>query len=55
MLFGNMTLLIILVAGIICSIIGFGFRDRNPGLALLGIGFLCVLFALVNKAFDIFN
>ena len=55
MLLNNTGLMLVFVAGIILTIIGFGFRDRNPGLALLGVGFLAVLFAFVNKAYDIFG
>lgn len=55
MLLTNTGLIIVFVAGVIFSIIGFGFRDRNPGLALLGLGFLAVLFAFINKAYDIFG
>ncbi len=55
MLLNNTGLMIVFVAGIICAIIGFGLRDRNPGLALLGVGFLAVLFAFINKAYDIFG
>lgn len=55
MLFGNMTLLVIFVFGVILSIIGFGLRDHNPGIVLLGIGFLAVLFALINKAIEVFG
>lgn len=52
MFFGNTTLLVIFVLGIIFSLIGFGLRDRNPGIMLMGIGFLAALFAIVNKAID---
>ncbi|MGE4369315.1 MAG: hypothetical protein AB7E12_06520 [Burkholderiaceae bacterium] len=51
----NDTLLIIFVLGIILAIVGFGFRDRNPGLILLGIGFLITLFVVVQKAADVFG
>ncbi len=37
MFFGNMWPLAIAVVGIILCFIGFGLRDRNPGLVLMGI------------------
>lgn len=55
MFFGNITLLVIFVAGIILLLIGYGFRDRNPGLILLGTGFLATLFVLIKKAIDLFS
>lgn len=55
MFFGNMTLLVIFVLGIIFTFIGLGLRDRNPGMVLMGIGFLAVLFAVINKAVEIFG
>ncbi len=55
MFFGNMWLLAIAVAGVILALIGFGMRDRNPGMVLIGIGFLAVLFAVIKKAIDLFG
>jgi hypothetical protein len=55
MLFGDTTLLVILVLGVIAMLIGFGLRDRNPGMLLLGVGFLAVLLALIQKAVDTFG
>ncbi|NYT61883.1 hypothetical protein H0A66_06050 [Alcaligenaceae bacterium] len=55
MFFGNTTLLVIFVLGIIFSFIGFGLRDHNPGMVFMGIGFLAVLFAAINKAIEVFG
>lgn len=51
----NTTLLISFVIGVILTLIGFGFRDRNPGVILMGIGFLAVLYAAVTKALQTFG
>ncbi|CAM4173268.1 hypothetical protein [Kerstersia similis] len=51
----NGTLLIIFVASLIIFIFGFGLRDRNAGLALLGISLMGVLFASIYKAYMTFN
>lgn len=50
----NTTLLVIFVLGVIASFIGFGIRDRNPGIILLGLGFLAMLIAVISKAIDVF-
>ncbi|WP_298015171.1 hypothetical protein [uncultured Castellaniella sp.] len=48
-------LLVIFVLGVIAIFIGFGFRDRNPGIVLLGTGFLITLFVIIRKAIDVFG
>lgn len=48
-------LLVIFVLGVIAIFIGFGFRDRNPGIVLLGIGFLITLFVIIRKAIEVFG
>lgn len=55
MILSNTTLLIIFVVGFILSFIGLGFRDRNPGIVLMGIGFLAVLYAVIQKAIETFG
>lgn len=55
MFFHNTYLLLIVVVGIIVAFIGFGLRDRNLGLALLGVGFLAVVYAVVKKAIELFG
>lgn len=55
MFFQNTTLMVVFVVGVVLLIIGFGLRDRNPGLILLGIGFLAVVYAAVRKAIEIFG
>jgi len=55
MFFHNTTLLVIFVVGAVLVIIGFGFRDRNPGLILLGTGFLALVYVAVRKAMEIFG
>jgi len=54
MFFHNTTLLVIVVVGAVLMIIGFGLRDRNPGLILLGLGFLAIIYAVVRKAMEVF-
>lgn len=55
MFFGNNTIMVAFVVGVVLILIGAGFRDKNPGMVLLGVGFLAVLFALVKKAIEIFG
>lgn len=55
MFFHNTALLVVVVVGVVLMIIGFGLRDRNPGLVLLGLGFLAVVYASVRKAMEIFG
>lgn len=55
MFFGTMWPLAVAVVGIILCFIGFGLRDRNPGLVLMGIGLLAVLYAVFNKAKEFFG
>lgn len=40
MFLNNVTLMIMFVLGVIVALIGMGFRDKNPGMILMGIGFL---------------
>lgn len=51
----NNYVLVLVVASIILMVIGFGFRDRNPGLILLGSGFLIALYLIVQKAIEVFG
>ncbi|NLZ11541.1 MAG: hypothetical protein GX086_09450 [Alcaligenaceae bacterium] len=55
MFFGNNTVLVIFIIGVLLLIIGVGFRDRNPGMVLLGIGLLATLYAVVKKAIELFS
>lgn len=55
MFLGNTTLLVIFVLGVIAIFIGTGFRDRNPGIVLMGIGFLGVLVAVIQKSIETFG
>lgn len=51
----NDTLLVLFIIGVILTIVGFGLRDRNPGLVLLGVGFLVTLFVVIKKAAEWFG
>lgn len=55
MFFHNSTLLLLFVLGAIATFIGFGLRDRNLGLTLLGIGFLAIVYAVLTKAIELFG
>ncbi|MGX5659963.1 hypothetical protein ACWKWV_09610 [Castellaniella ginsengisoli] len=55
MFFHSNLLLALFIAGVIAIFIGLGFRDRNPGIILLGIGFLITLFVAIRKAIDVFG
>lgn len=55
MFMGSSWLLVLFVLGIIAMFIGMGFRDHNPGIFLMGVGFLAVLIAVIQKAIDTFG
>lgn len=55
MFLSNTSLMIMFVLGIIVLFIGFGFRDRNPGMVLMGIGFLATLYVIIQKAIETFG
>ncbi|WP_017522963.1 hypothetical protein [Pusillimonas noertemannii] len=55
MFFHNSTLLLLAVLGVIFTFIGFGLRDRNLGLVLLGLGFLAIVYAVITKAIELFG
>lgn len=55
MFLNNVTLMIMFVLGVIVALIGMGFRDKNPGMILMGIGFLTALFAVVKKVMEVFG
>lgn len=55
MFLNNTTLMVIAVLGVIATLIGMGFRDKNPGIILMGIGFLVTLFAIIQKAIKTFS
>ena len=55
MFFHNTNLLIIFVLGTILCFIGLGFKDRNPGIILMGLGFLAALYAIIRKAIELFG
>ncbi|CFP60980.1 membrane protein [Bordetella pertussis] len=49
------TMLIIIAAAVALMIVGFGLRDRNLGLGLLGIGLIAALATIAYKAYITFN
>ncbi|CAE44736.1 hypothetical protein [Bordetella pertussis] len=49
------TMLIIIAAPVALMIVGFGLRDRNLGLGLLGIGLIAALATIAYKAYITFN
>ena len=55
MFFHSNAVLVIFILGVIALFIGFGLRDRNPGIILLGLGFLATLFAVIRKAIEVFG
>ena len=49
------TMLIIIVAGVALMLLGFGLRDRNIGMGLMGIGLVTALGTIIYKAYITFN
>jgi len=48
------TMLIIIGAGVALMLIGFGLRDRNLGMGLMGIGLITALGTIIYKAYITF-
>ncbi|WP_139208525.1 hypothetical protein [Achromobacter sp. NFACC18-2] len=48
------TMLIIIVTGVALMLIGFGFRDRNLGMTLMGLGLVTAIGAIIYKAYITF-
>jgi hypothetical protein len=55
MFFHSNAVLVVFILGVVAMFIGFGLRDRNPGIILLGIGFLATLYAIIHKAIETFG
>ena len=49
------TMLIIIVAGVALMLLGFGLRDRNIGMGLMGIGLVTALGTIIYKAYITLN
>jgi len=50
----NNTILIIVVTGVAMMLIGFGFRDRNIGMGLMGVGLITAIGTILYKAYITF-
>ncbi|CAB3730800.1 MULTISPECIES: hypothetical protein [Achromobacter] len=48
------TMLIIICTGVALMLIGFGFRDRNLGMTLMGLGLVTAIGAIIYKAYITF-
>ena len=45
------TMLIIIVTGVALMLVGFGLRDRNIGMGLMGIGLITAIGTIIYKAY----
>ena len=48
------TMLIIIVTGVVLMLVGFGLRDRNIGMGLMGIGLITAIGTIIYKAYITF-
>ena len=48
------TMLIIIVTGVALMLLGFGLRDRNIGMGLMGIGLITAIGSIIYKAYFTF-
>ncbi|MDX3987818.1 MAG: hypothetical protein QHC88_21405 [Achromobacter sp.] len=48
------TMLIIIVTGVALMLIGFGMRDRNIGMGLMGLGLITAIGTIIYKAYVTF-
>ncbi|CAB3651006.1 hypothetical protein [Achromobacter piechaudii] len=48
------TMLIIIVTGVAMMLIGFGLRDRNIGMGLMGLGLITAIGSIIYKAYITF-
>ncbi|AHC45201.1 hypothetical protein U2261_22430 [Achromobacter xylosoxidans] len=48
------TMLIIIVTGVALMLLGFGLRDRNIGMGLMGIGLITAIGTIIYKAYITF-
>lgn len=48
------TMLIIIVTGVALMLVGFGLRDRNLGMALMGLGLITAIGSILYKAYITF-
>lgn len=49
------TMLIIIVTGVALMLLGFGLRDRNIGMGLMGIGLITAIGTIIYKAYITFS
>jgi hypothetical protein len=50
----NNTMLIIVVTGVALMLVGFGLRDRNLGMGLMGLGLIAAIGSILYKAYITF-
>mgnify|MGYP007129900998 CR=1 FL=1 len=48
------TMLIIIVTGVALMLVGFGLRDRNIGMGLMGVGLITAIGTIIYKAYITF-
>jgi hypothetical protein len=48
------TMLIIIVTGVALMLVGFGLRDRNLGMGLMGVGLITAIGTILYKAYITF-
>ncbi len=48
--FNTNTLMVIVVTGVALMLVGFGFRDRNFGLVLMGVGLITAIISIIYTA-----
>ncbi len=55
MLFSDIPLHLIFVLGIIVVFIGIGLKDHNPGIVVMGLGLIVMIYVIIQKAIQVFG
>ncbi|MFA5703126.1 MAG: hypothetical protein WC982_06345 [Advenella sp.] len=55
MVFSDVPLHLIFVLGIIIVFIGIGLKDHNPGIVVMGLGLIIMIFVIIQKAIEVFG
>ena len=55
MIFSAVPLHLIFVLGIIIVFIGIGLKDHNPGIVVMGLGLIIMIFVIIQKAIAVFG
>ncbi|MDY0271575.1 MAG: hypothetical protein RBR37_03575 [Advenella sp.] len=55
MFFSDIPLHLIFLLGIIVVFIGIGLKDHNPGIVVMGLGLIVLIYVVIQKAIEVFG